>query len=81
MPILRRNWYRLSVSSSCNHLAVDPDRALRRLLLPADQPQQGGFAAAARPEDSDDLTAGNIEVEPLENFAFAVIELDVGDFD
>src|SRR5450759_4878027 len=64
-----------------HQLAGDPDRALRRLLLPADQPQQGGFAAAARPKDGDDLAAGNLEAEALEDFAFAVIELDVGDFD
>ena len=63
--------------------AVDPDRALVRALEAGDQPQRRRLPAAGRPEEREELTLADLEVEPVDGDERAEAlghadELDVG---
>src|SRR5471032_2894743 len=55
-------------------LAVDPHFAGARAQLHAHQAQQGGLAATGRPHDARDFTAGNANIDVIEDAARPALE-------
>ena len=60
---------------------ADMDVAGGRRLQPGDDPQQGGLAAARRPEDDEKLAVGDLDRDLLQDLDAAEALDDVGDGD
>ena len=50
---------------------ADPDLAGGNLFEPGDDAEQGGFAAAGRPDKDDELAVLDVEVYPMNHFVLA----------
>ncbi|ABA50513.1 hypothetical protein BURPS1710b_1039 [Burkholderia pseudomallei 1710b] len=57
--------------------AVDQQLAARNLLEPRDHPHQRGFAAAARPDEHDELAVDDVEIDVAQHFVVVVALADI----
>src|SRR6185312_6457437 len=58
-----------------------PDRARGLRIEPGDRAQQGGLAAARRPEEADELALGDVQRDVAESAEVAVALVEVADLE
>ena len=64
-----------------DHPAADRDLALGDLLEPGHHPQQGGLAAARRPDQDHELAVRDVDLDAVQDVRAAEILVDLADLD